>query len=324
MKTIDNDIKQGQFKHAYLLYGSEHYLIYQYKKKLLRAMVEEGDTMNFSAYEGKDINVNEVIDMAETLPFLAERRVILIENSGFFKKSCDELAEYLSNIPPSTYFIFVEEEVDSRLKMTKSLNKVGYATSIDTVDDNTLMRWIVGRVTKEGKRITDSAYRRFVEKTGKDMENIDKELEKLLSYCMDMSEIDVKQVEEIVIEQIQNKIFEMVDMIATHRKKEALDLYYNLLELNEAPMRILFQISKHFQTLMVVKVMSGQGYANRDIAVKANCKDWAVKKYQAQARAFSLERLKKAVKDGVEYETDVKRGQLTDRMAVEMFIVSYS
>lgn len=324
MKTIDNDIKLEQFKHVYLLYGAERYLVFQYKKKLISALVADGDNMNFSSYEGKDINPNEVIDMAETLPFLAERRVILIENSGFFKKACDELAEYMNNIPETTYFIFVEDEVDSRLKLTKTVSKVGYATAIETVDEATLRKWIVGRIKKEGKSMTEQAYNCFIDKTGSDMSNIDRELEKLLCYCLELEVIDVPQVEEVVTEQIQNKIFEMVELIASRKQKEALELYYDLLELNEAPMRILFQISRHFQTLMVVKVMSGQGYSNRDIAAKAGCRDWVVKKYQSQARSFSLEQLKQAVKDGVEYETDVKRGQLNDQMAVELFLVSYS
>lgn len=86
MKNIDEDIKRGQFAQVYLLYGEEAYLKKQYKDKLKHAMVPEGDTMNFSAFEGKSINPKEIIDLAETLPFFADRRVILIENSGFFQK----------------------------------------------------------------------------------------------------------------------------------------------------------------------------------------------------------------------------------------------
>ena len=58
MKTIDNDIKAGEYKQAYLLYGEEQYLIRQYRDKLKKAMVAEDDTMNFSAFEGADINQN--------------------------------------------------------------------------------------------------------------------------------------------------------------------------------------------------------------------------------------------------------------------------
>ena len=72
MKNIDEDIKRGQFAQVYLLYGEEAYLKKQYKDKLKHAMVPEGDTMNFSAFEGKSINPKEIIDLAETLPFFAD------------------------------------------------------------------------------------------------------------------------------------------------------------------------------------------------------------------------------------------------------------
>ena len=52
MKTIDNDIKNMDFKKAYLLYGQERYLIKQYRDKLIKAMVNDGDSMNFSSFEG--------------------------------------------------------------------------------------------------------------------------------------------------------------------------------------------------------------------------------------------------------------------------------
>ena len=112
--------------------------------------------------------------------------------------------------------------------------------------------------------------------------------------------------------------------LRTHQQKRALDLYYDLLALKEAPMRILYLISNQFQRLMIVKSMSNQGFANKEIASKAGCPEWAVRKYQAQCRSFTLEQLKQAIKDGVEYETVVKTGHMNDQMAVELFIVAYS
>ena len=72
MKTIDEEIKNGMFQKCYLLYGEEAYLKRQYRTKLVRAMVAEGDTLNFASYEGKGIRPGELIDLAETLPFFAE------------------------------------------------------------------------------------------------------------------------------------------------------------------------------------------------------------------------------------------------------------
>lgn len=324
MKTIDNDIKTGQLKRAYLLYGEERYLVRQYKNKLLQAMVQPDDTMNFSAYEGTDINEKEIVDMAETLPFFADRRVILIEKSGLFKKGGETLAEYLPTAPESTVFIFIEDEVDARLKMYKAVKKIGSAVEFKKQSDDTLSRWVLGRLGKEGKNITQAAYQLFLSKTGNEMENIDHELEKLICYCMDKEIITPEDVEAVTTEQTQNKVFDMVEAITLRQQKKALDLYYDLLSLREPPMRILYLISRQYHILMIVKAMMNQGFGNKDIASKAGCPEWAVKKYQSQCRAYTLEQLKTTIKDAVELETAVKTGQMDDRMAVEMFIVEKS
>ena len=64
MKSLNEDLKTGQFKQIYLLYGQEAYLKKQYKERFIKAMIPEGDTMNFASYEGKNTDVKEVIDLA--------------------------------------------------------------------------------------------------------------------------------------------------------------------------------------------------------------------------------------------------------------------
>lgn len=324
MKTIDNDIKMGQLKKVYLLYGTEDYLKRQYRDKLKHALVEPDDTMNFSAYEGKDINPKELIDLSETLPFFKEKRMILVENSGFFKNSCDDLAEYMSQVPESTCFVFVEEEVDKRSKLFKAASRAGSAVEFETPKEDMLVRWILGRIQREGKKITQSVMQLFLSKTGSDMENIDKELEKLICYTLDKTEISAADVEAICTGQTENKIFEMIDAISAKNQKKALDLYYDLLALKEAPMRILFLIARQFQNLLLIKSMSAKGYPAVSIAKTAGMPSFAVQKNLRQAGAFKINQLKEAIEDCGQAEEDVKTGRMADQLAVELLIVKYS
>ena len=121
MQRINEDINNGNFRQMYLLYGEERYLKRQYREKLKKALCADGDQMNVQVYEGKDQNIGEIIDLAETLPFFADRRLILIEDSGLFKKSAEELADYMSSIPETTYFVFAEKEIDKKTKMYKQV-----------------------------------------------------------------------------------------------------------------------------------------------------------------------------------------------------------
>lgn len=324
MKTVDEDIKTENFKQIYLFYGAEGYLKKQYRNRLAAAMAAPDDTMNFTAFEGKDVNPKEVIDLAETLPFFAERRVILIENSGFFKNACEDLANYLPQAAPSTYFIFVEEEVDKRSKMYKTVKKQGKIVEFATQSEELLTKWILTRLKKEGKNITGSVMQLFLSKTGTDMGNINGELEKLLCYSMGRDVITAEDVEAVTTEQISNKIFDMVNAIAEHRQKTALDLYYDLLTLKEPPMRIMYLISRQFQILLNIRDMSGKGLDSRTMAQKAGIPPFAVSRNVTQAKGFTAAQLKQALYDGVELEEAVKTGRMDDRMAVELFIMKYS
>ncbi len=324
MASIDEDIKNNNFSSCYLLYGEEVYLKKQYRDKLVAAMTTEGDTMNFSSYQGKDTNPDELIDLAETLPFFAERRVILVEDSGFFKNACESMASYLPQVNVSTCFIFVESEVDKRSKTYKAIREAGRVVEFTTQNEELLNKWILKRIGKENKNITRSAMQLFLSKTGFDMSNIDRELEKLLCYTLKKDVIEAQDVEAVVTAQISNKIYEMVDAISAHNPKKAWDLYYDLLALIESPAWILNRIARQFRILAEVKELTGKGYAGGDIAKKVGVQAFAIKKYQAQNRNFTKERLLEALKDGADMEEAVKTGKLNEKIAVELFIVKYS
>ncbi|MEY8516037.1 DNA polymerase III subunit delta [Lachnospiraceae bacterium 29-84] len=324
MKSIDADIKSGKFQPVYLLYGEEAYLKRQYKGKLEKALSAPGDTMNATYFEGKDINPGEIIDLAETLPFFAERRLILIENSGFFKKSCDALAGYLKEIAETACLVFVEEEADRRGRMYQAVRKSGRAVEFKRQDSQVLAQWILARIKREQKKITQPAMQLFLEKTGDSMENIDKELEKLFCYTLGKEDIRAEDVEAVCVPQVAGKVFEMVDRIAEKKQEQALGLYYDLLALKEPPMRILFLIARQFRILLLAKGLRGRGYDEKYIAAKAGIPEFAVRKNLAQAGRFPFGKLKEAVADCIRAEEEVKTGILDDRLAVELMIVKYS
>ena len=83
-------------------------------------------------------------------------------------------------------------------------------------------------------------------------------------------------------------------------------------------------ISRQFQILLNVKDLTRKGFDQSSIAQKAGIPPFAVKRNQAQAKGFSMEQLKQAITDGVEFEEYVKTGRMNDQMAVELFIMKYS
>ena len=321
MQRINNDIKQGTFHQIYLLYGEERYLCRQYTDRLHKALAGE-DQMNTHYYEGKDLSVGEIIDLAETLPFMSERRVFLISDSGLFKSGGEKLAEYLVSPNETSYFVFTESEIDKRCKLYKTVQASGCVVEFAEQDTHTLGRWIAGILGKEGKKISEGTVQLLLSKTGTDMENIRMELEKLICYCMDRDVVTNEDVEAVCTVRVTNHIFDMVNAIADKNKHQAMQLYYDLLALKEPPLRILFLIARQCNMLLQVKEMRARGFDNKAIGSQIGVPPFIVGKYVAQAERFKTSTLKAAVARCVEAEEAVKTGRMNDMMSVEILILS--
>ena len=319
MQTLNKDIKEHTFRPVYLLYGEETFLVNHYKNRLREAIIGE-DTMNVSTFEGKGRDVEELLRLADTMPFFAERRLILVEDSGFFKSAPEALVSYLPSMPDTTCLIFVETQVDKRNRLYKKVKELGYAAELARQDTAQLSRWAAGILTKEGKKITGRTMELFLSMTGDDMEHIRMELEKLISYTMGREVITDEDVKAICTVQVTNKIFDMVAAIVNGQRKKAMDLYEDLLTLKEPPMRILFLIARQFNQLLQVKELMAQGLERGAIASKLKMQPFVVGKTIPQAKQFSREQILACVQLCVEMEEAVKSGRLQDRMAVELLI----
>lgn len=319
MQTLNQDIREKTFKRVYLLYGEEGFLKKSYKNRLKEAVLGD-DTMNFHYFEGKGIDCLELISLANTLPFLAEKRLLIIEESGFFKSSSEELASFLPNLPDSTCMIFIESEVDKRGKMFKAVKKYGYTAELSRQNTSQLAKWAAGILAKEGKKITSSTMEFFLSCTGDDMENIHSELDKLISYTWGRESVTKQDIEEVCTVQISNQIFELIRAISDRRTDRAVKLYEDLLILRESPMRILFLLARQFNQILQAAQLRRQGKGKAEIASALNIPSFAAGRLMVQANAFSQEQLLSYVQDCVETEEAIKQGRLSDRIAVELLI----
>lgn len=319
MQTLNQDIKERSFKQIYLLYGDEPFLVSSYKKRLREAIAGD-DTMNFNYFEGKNPDVREMISLADTMPFFSERRLILVDSSGFFKSAPDELVDYLPQMPDTTCMIFCESEVDKRNRLYKKVKEMGHVAELNKQTSDQLMNWAAGILSRDGKKITKPMMEYFLERTGDDMENIRTELEKLICYTMGRDVITKEDIDAIGTVHVTNRIFEMVSAIVAGNTKKAMDLYEDLLTLKEPPMRILFLIARQFNQLLQVKELVSKGGDKGTIASRLKVPPFAAGKLIAQAKAFSREQILSYVELCVESEEAVKTGRLSDRLAVELLI----
>lgn len=326
MRNINEDIKKAEYKKIYLLYGDEAYLKKQYKNKLKNAICGD-DTMNYSYFEGKDCDTSEIKGICETLPFFADKRLVIIENSGFFKSANDTINEYIENVPDTTCVVFVESEVDKRSKLFKKAKDIGYVCEMAEQNQAMLEQWIVGILNQNGMKITKNTLEKFLTYVGSDMESISKELEKVVCYALGRDVVTDTDIEAVCSIQISSRIFDMIDAMSNKNRAKALELYNDMMALKEPPMRILFMLARQFNIMLQVYELSKKGIASGEIASKAGIQPFIVGKITRQLNAkngFTGKVLVEALRDCVNIENDIKNGRMDDKAGVEMILIKYS
>ncbi len=322
MRTIQENIKNRKFYNCYLLFGEEEYLVSQYKKKLIQALVAPGDTLNFNVFSQEKPDVNEITDLAETMPFMAEYRVILIEDSELFAKagSAGGLENYIPNIPETTIMIFSERSVDKRGKLFKAVETGGHVAEFKRQTSDDLSKWILGRIGKENKNITRNALDEFLSRTGTDMGTIDCELEKLLCYCMDKEVIEEKDIFEICSRSLEDHIFDMVDSIATGNRDKAIRIYYDLISLEVEPENIISLVVRQYRILLEIKSIKKTGIPAKDYPAKLKLQNFVVNKCLRQAERISEKRILDILEYAASNVTAIRTGLMDSRIGCELII----
>ncbi len=321
MKRIKNDIENKTFARVYLLYGPESYLRLNYTKRLCDAIVPESDAMNRLDLEGDNVRESEIIDFAETIPFFAERRLVRIKDSGLMKTGAELLPDYMKSIPGHAVLVFCETEADKRSRLYKAIKNAGYISEFGEQNEETLMKWAAGLLGKSDLRISANNMKYLLSRTGRDMNHISLEIDKLANYCHGKTVVEKQDIDSIIGTQIENHIFDMIEAVTGGNQRRALDLYSDLLALKEPPMRILYLIARQYNQLLIIKELMAEGNSSALIAQKSGIHPFAVRKLSGIAGKFSSSDLKQAVSACVAMEEAVKTGQIGDRLSVELILL---
>lgn len=323
MKQLKEDLKSGQLKKVYLLYGDEPFLIRSYKAQLRRAAVGE-DTLNVQVLSGKGLTQEDVISAADMPPMFAERRYVQVEDSGFCKKDGKELAAYLAQMPDTTVLVFVESEVDKRNALYKQIGTVGHAAEMPRQTQAALEQWSAQVLARAGKRITSRDVHDFVERCGDDMFLLRNELDKLIGYTGDRDTVTQADLDAVCAPQIQGRIFDMISAISRRDRRSAMALYADLASLREPPMRILSLVTRQYQQLLLCADMLQETSDQYQIARTLGVQPFVAGKLKTAARGYTREELRRCVEACVQADEDIKSGNLPDQMATEILITQLS
>lgn len=327
-KQLNQEIGQGTFRRIYILCGTQAYLRSQNEKKLLAALLEEGDNMNLSVYTGEDVTAEDLIAQAQTLPFFADRRVILLKGTGLLGKTgarqsavSDKLAAYIGEAPASTVFIFNEEQTDARKKLWKACAGEAFVLNCSMIGEALTAAWTRKRFRDAGLMIEDGVLSAFLEKTGDDLFRIASETDKLCAYCHGQDRVTIRDIAAIVSLHLEDRIFEMISAIAAGQTDRALSLYMDLLALQTQPQPILALLGRQMDRLLTVREMAAAGKSQEEIGKAVGIHPYVIKKeYLPLSRRFEPGQLEKALEACADADQMYKTGRMTDRIAVEMLL----
>lgn len=329
MQQLKKQIKEKQIEGIYLLYGEEQFILNAYLEKVIEAAIFGSDSvMNLDIFEASGTSMDKIIDAMDTLPFLGEKRVVVLKELELFASKntskADQLMNALESIPKTTVLLIVEEGIDKRTKLYKKLNTIGKCYEFNRLSEDELVQYIAGQLGKQDKMIEKSVAKHFIHSVGFDLATVHNELEKLIAYCKDTQIISAEAIDLVCTKSVENRIFDLVDCMGTSKRQHALNLYHDLIVLKEPPTRILFMITRQFRLILQTKLLLEKGISRKEIASALKIPPFVLDKNIKQARHFTINQLKQALQECLEAEVAMKNGKMDINLGIELLIIQYS
>lgn len=319
------ELKENIIRKAYLFCGNEEYLKSHYLKTLTGKLVrDEMRQMDEFMHEGK-IEMGRIREICATPSFGGGKRSVILINTGFFSKSGTsegELAQILDEIDEGTCLVFVEDEVDKRLKNTLAIDKKGLVVEFARLSENDLAKWVMKIASSYGKTIDIHTAFNIVSRCEPDMNSILNETVKLVSYTADRNEITESDVEKACSKTLKSIIFDLLDALSAKDMSGALKILDDLIAMREPAQLILHMMAKHFRQILQIKLLMDEGTPRGNCASAMGIHPFTVEKLLKFSSRFDKDKLRTIIYDCLEYDLAIKTGNIGDRLAAELLIAS--
>ncbi len=285
----------------YFLWGPEDYLREQYLAALKKSCLPEGeDSFSFKRMEGAGLELRELRDAVDAVPFMTERSFVELRDldlNGL--KEPDVWIGILSDIPDYCTVAIVQNarfEPDGRLKINKKLRELGRELHFTQQGQGALLDWIVRRFAAAGKSIELEAAQRLMFISGELMSGLIPEIEKVAAYAK-RDRVSIVDVEAVANHIPEAKIFDMTEYIAQKKYNTAMVILAELLsDKKQEVIPMLAMLGVQMRQLYGARLALEQGMGNKELMSMCAIRyDYVANKLLAAARGFTLPQLKRAV-----------------------------
>ncbi|MBO8171459.1 MAG: DNA polymerase III subunit delta [Bacillaceae bacterium] len=332
-QQVARDVKNGQVAPLYLFYGTEDFLISELTAFMERQLVT-ADTrdFNYSVYDLKEAPLQQLLEDAETYPFMADKRMVVGQNALFLtgnktkhavEHDVDALIRYVQDPPDYTTVVLIvpHDKLDERKKVVKALKSKAVVTPFLPLKGKELEDWVRKRAKFYQADIDPEAVQLLVALVGASLQMLDQELNKLSLYAGSSGTITREMAEMMVSRSLEQNIFTLVDRVAHLRLDDAFQILYDLLKNKEEPIRILSLLARQFRIILQVKILSEKGYSQKQVASQLKLHPYVVKLASQQGRQLQESTLRNILKHLAEEDVRMKTGQTDRVLALEMFLL---
>lgn len=314
-------IKSNTLNGAYVLHGNEEFIKDSALKKLLSTVDETAYDLNVSLFD--DYTVSSLIAAAESLPFFAERRIIVCKRLPL-SADTDKLLEYFPNIPDTTLIIFfIRGNADEKLNIVKYFKKENRLVTFGSMSETDAVRFVISTAKKLEAPITPVAANRIVKLCGTEASYLNNELTKAADYVGHGEEITLEAISKAVMPNIEYRIFDMLDYFFNDKMADGLRALNALLINGSTPISIAAFISSQLKKMLNARKLIDRGLNRDKIVSMLGGSPYAAKKTHDAARHYSYGTLSRALIDFSDISYMKISGDANDKDTLVFFIVKH-
>lgn len=316
------NIEKGIINPLYLFYGDEGFLIDEAVKKIVSVIVEPSNKdFNLEFLRGGETSCEEIVSKAQTLPFMGERRAVIVKGIDEIKVSgVERLMEYCSNPSPTTTLILTGHKIDGRDKLHSTISKNGVVVQFKPLYEKDTAGWVMRIVKGEGYRIDNDAKDYLISIVGNNLQRLKNELEKVFTYKGSNKDIKIDDIKLLVEDTKIESIFAFTDSIGSKNINKALRLLEKMISQGEMPEKIISMITRQFRLILLTKVYRERGAASSEIPAKAGFAPFLLEGYLKQAVKYTLIELKDSFYKVQMADVKIKSSDISKRMIIEKLI----
>ena len=311
---LDKSIQTGNLNSIYVLYGEETYLIEEYLKKIKKSFGELSLGINYILHD--ETSIESIISEIETPSFGFEKKLIVVRNSGIFKKDFsgqikDKLKNYIKEnieiLNESVVIVFIEETVH-KFDMYKTIEPIGIVVEFKQLKPNELVSKLKRICSLYKVNVKEKNLELLIELVGTNMQDLLNEIRKLIEYTGEGNEISKESIESLANRQMQAIIFDLTDSLGTKNTEKALQTLEGLEYNKEPAQKILIILYNHFKKLYLTKLALKNNREVTDVLDLKPNQSFLTRKYINQSRYFSEEEIENILKEMINLDYDYKNG----------------